>query len=81
LGVLTARDRVSLMLGMEDEAKKGGAIYEVMKKGLKEIKNLGGKNITTIDDAALNLVPTKVLQEVFNQVVAANFISETEEKN
>lgn len=81
LGVLTARDRVSLMLGMEDDAKKGGAIYDVMKKGVKEIKNLGGKDITIIDDSALNLVPTKVLEEVFNRLVAVNFISEAEEKN
>jgi len=81
LGVLTGRDRIALMSTFETDDKNPEAYYSTVFKGLKGIKNLGGKDIDIITDEVLNTLPTIVLKELFSQLLEINFMQKEERKN
>ena len=59
--------------------------YDILKMGLKEVKNLTikgkAKDYATINDEIINALPMIVLIEVASKVIEFNFLSDAERKN
>lgn len=71
--------------GETDFAKLFDKTSEIVKVALKGIKNISVKgevkDVTVIDDAAIELVPYSMLLEVYKAIMEFNQISKAEEKN
>jgi len=59
--------------------------YDILKMGLKEVKNLmvkgEVKNFAQITDDVINTLPMMTLIEVASKVIEFNFLSDNERKN
>lgn len=87
LGNISNRDKLRLFAdaidktGAIDMAKMSNRIFDIVKTGLKGIKNLGGKDYATVDDEVLEVIPFNVSMELVNKLVEINFLGAKEEKN
>lgn len=85
IGVMSGKDRLVHAANFENINDPSG-YYDLVKKGLKEIRNIKTKsgevkNITVIDDAALDLLPTAIVKELFVKIIEFNYLSGAEAKN
>lgn len=80
-GVISGKDRIVLMSKFEVNETDPACYYELVKKGLKSIKGLSGKDYDTITDEVLDVIPTVILKELFGEILKLNFLSEIEIKN
>jgi len=93
LGVLDNRTKLNLL---KDAVDSRGEInisalqsksYEIVKAGLKKIRNLYNKktkqyeDIKNITDEVLDKLPMVVITELAGKIIEINFLSQEEEKN
>ncbi len=87
LGSLTNRDKLKIFGGSMNEKGKFDVtkfqdkILDILKVGVKRIKNLGGKDYDGITEEVLEFIPFNVLMELFHKVMEQNFLGEQEAKN
>lgn len=87
LGSFTNRDKLKIGMGSMDAQGKfdidkfQDKIFDVLKVGIKSIKNLGGKDYPAMSEELLEAIPFDVLMEVFHKIMAMNFHTEEETKN
>jgi hypothetical protein len=87
LGNITHKDKLRLFTGAIDKAgavdvsKLQDRCLDILKAGLKEIKNLNGKDYPTIDDVVVELISFKVVMELVGRILEYNFASDAEIKN
>lgn len=85
LGIISCKDRTILAAKFEDK-EDPAVFYDVVKKGLKGIKNVKDKagevkNYDTITDDVLDLLSTALIKELFFKIIDINFLNEQERKN
>lgn len=92
IGVLTKRERIDFLKQFQskgdlDVSKMQEQSYEVLKKGLKGIKNLYNKktkkheDFNEITDDIIERLPIGVIGEVARKIIEENFMTEGEQKN
>jgi hypothetical protein len=55
--------------------------FDIVIAGLKKIKNLNGKDYSTISKDTLNLLPFSVITEILGKILEFNQLGEVERKN
>lgn len=90
---LSVGDKIELMTGFigddgkPDISKLQKQAPDIVKKGLKAIKNIYSKkekkhiDIEAVDDDVLEMLPPAVISEVASKIISLNFLTEQEEKN
>lgn len=93
LGVITQKDRLKLFREFQGEDKNFDVVkmqeksYELLKIGLKKIRNLYDKksgkhkDYTEITDDVLDMLPIGVIGELATEITQGNTIQEQEAKN
>ena len=87
LGSFTNRDKLKIFGGSMDSKGQFDAsrfqdkIFDVLKVGVKEIKNLAGKDYPGMSEELLEVIYFAVLMELFQKIMELNFPSEPETKN
>jgi hypothetical protein len=87
LGSFTNRDKLKIGMGSMDASGKFDLnkfqekIFDVLKVGVKGIKNLAGKDYPDMTEELLEVIPFDALMEVFQKIMELNFPSEAETKN
>ncbi len=82
IGVLTNRDKLKIMGdavgrdGQLDVTKLADKAIDVVRAGIKGIKNFAGKDlIQPVTDDAIDAIPFEVLMEVFSKAMELNFLN------
>lgn len=93
IGVLSQKDKLALFKEFQGEDKDLDIVkmqeksYEVLKRGLKGIKNLYDKksgkhkDYTEITEDIIDKIPMQVLVEVSQKIIESNFVTGQEAKN
>lgn len=93
IGIITQKDRLKLFREFQgvdkdfDVVKMQEKSYEVLKIGLKKVKNLFDKksgkhkDYTEITDEVLDKLPIGVIGELVSEIMQSNSIKEQEAKN
>ncbi len=87
IGSFTNRDKMKLFggsmdgKGQFDPSKFQDRVFDVLKVGVKGIKNLAGKDYEGMTEELLELVPFDVLMELFQKIMEVNFPADAETKN
>ncbi len=93
LGVLSGKDKLKFIEdaftadGNLDIKKLQSKSYDIVKTGLKGIKNLYNKktgkyeHIIEITEEILDKLPTIVVTELAGKIIEINYLTEEEEKN
>jgi hypothetical protein len=67
--------------GTIDLSQSPKKAFDVLLAGLKGIKNLNGKDYTTITKEILNTLPFEILTELITKIIEFNQLGEVERKN
>lgn len=67
--------------GIIDISKLQDRMLDIVRAGLKGIKNLDGKDYSEITPDTLEAIPFDVLVEIMGKVIEFNFLKADEEKN
>ena len=87
LGSFTNRDKLKVFGGSMDSKGQFDAnkfqdkIFDVLKVGVKGIKNLAGKDYPEMSEELLEVIPFDILMELFQKIMDLNFPSGSETKN
>ena len=90
LGSFTNREKLKIFGGSMNEkgqfdvSKFQDKIFDVLKVGVKGIKNLDGRNYDFpggMNEEMLEKIPFDVLMEIFQKIMELNFPSDAEVKN
>ena len=87
LGCFTNRDKLKVFggsmneKGQFDASKFQDKIFDVLRVGVRKIKNLAGKDYEGMTEELIDAVPFDVLMELFQKIMELNFPSEAETKN
>lgn len=87
LGNFTNRDKLKLFAnavdkdGQLDISKLQDKLFDIVKVGIKGVKNLGGKDYDVITDDVLDMLSVNAIVELGQKVLEINFASEEERKN
>lgn len=87
LGSFTNREKLRVFggsmndKGQFDASKFQDKIFDVLKIGVKKIRNLAGKDYDGMAEDLLEVIPFVVLMELFQKIMEINFPSEQEVKN
>lgn len=87
IGSFTNRDKMNVFggsmdsKGQFDPAKFQDKIFDVLKVGVKGIKNLAGKDYDGMTEELLEMIPFDVLMELFQKIMEVNFPASDETKN
>jgi hypothetical protein len=87
IGVLTNREKLKIMGdavtpdGQLDTKKLADKSIDVVRGGLKGIKNFSGQDlIAPVTDAVIDSIPFDVLMEIFSKVMELNFLNAESKK-
>jgi hypothetical protein len=93
LRALTNRDKIKLFgssvnsKGEFDQSKFQDKALDILKAGLKEVRNLVNKKtgqpetVSQITDEFIDALPFDVVMELFEKIMTINFLTESERKN
>lgn len=87
LGIFTTREKLKVFggsmnaQGQFDATKFQDKILDILTVGVKGIKNLGGKDYAGVTPEILDGLPFEVVMELFDRIIAINFVTEDAKKN
>lgn len=87
IGNVKHSDKMRLFSGAIDKAgevdisKLQDRALDILKIGLKEIKNLDGRDYTTITDDVIDSISFNVVMELVGKILEYNFLGKGEVKN
>lgn len=87
LGIFTTREKLKVFggsmdaKGQFDMSKFQDKILDILEVGVKGIKNLGGKDYAGVTPEILDALPFEVVMELFERIMAINFVTEDAKKN
>jgi len=81
IGNITHKDKIRLFDGMDTSKVAMSKAFDVLKIGLRGIKNLNGKDYESITEEVLELIPFEVIGELLGKIVEFNRLGEAERKN
>lgn len=87
LGIFTTREKLKIFGGSMDAqgqfdiSKFQDKILDILAVGVKGIKNLGGKDYDGVTPEILDALQFEVVMELFERIMAINFVTEDAKKN
>jgi hypothetical protein len=87
IGNISNRRKLDLFVDITDKdgnidlSKAQSKSMDILKEGLKAIKNLDGKDYDAITDETLDMLSFPIAMEVAAMVIQLNFVVEQERKN